>query len=132
MAPEYGATMRLLPGGRRDAALPARAPAAAPAEVDLVERYCKEQGLFRTDATPDPVFTDTLELDLGDGRAEPRRARSGRRTASRSAQMKEAFRKALTAPVKERGFGLAARGPRRSTATLAVRGRRPSSGTARW
>jgi aconitate hydratase len=32
--------------------------------VDLVEVYCKEQGLFRTDQTPDPVFTETLELDL--------------------------------------------------------------------
>src|SRR6476660_9969353 len=30
-----------------------------------VERYTKEQGLFRTDATPDPEFTSTLELDLG-------------------------------------------------------------------
>jgi aconitate hydratase len=33
--------------------------------VKLVEAYTKEQGLFRTDSTPDPVFTDTLELDLG-------------------------------------------------------------------
>jgi aconitate hydratase len=32
--------------------------------VQRVERYCKEQELFRTDATPDPVFTATLELDL--------------------------------------------------------------------
>ena len=32
--------------------------------VDLVERYCKEQGLFRTDGMADPVFTDTLALDL--------------------------------------------------------------------
>ena len=32
---------------------------------ERVERYCKEQGLFRTDATPDPEFTATLELDLG-------------------------------------------------------------------
>ena len=29
-----------------------------------MEAYAKEQGLFRTDETPDPVFTDTLELDL--------------------------------------------------------------------
>jgi aconitate hydratase len=34
-------------------------------QVALVEAYCKAQGLFRTDDTPDPVFTDTLELDLG-------------------------------------------------------------------
>ena len=33
--------------------------------IDRVERYAKEQGLFRTDATPDPEFTSTLELDLG-------------------------------------------------------------------
>jgi aconitate hydratase len=32
--------------------------------VQRVERYCKEQELFRTDATPDPVFSATLELDL--------------------------------------------------------------------
>ena len=32
----------------------------------LVERYAKEQGLFRTDATPDPEFTETLELNLAD------------------------------------------------------------------
>jgi aconitate hydratase len=33
--------------------------------VKLVEAYCREQGLFRTDDTPDPAFTDTLQLDLG-------------------------------------------------------------------
>ena len=33
--------------------------------VALVEAYTKAQGLFRTDDTPDPIFTDTLELDLG-------------------------------------------------------------------
>ena len=32
--------------------------------IALVEAYTKEQGLFRTDATPDPVYADTLELDL--------------------------------------------------------------------
>ncbi len=63
MAPEYGATMGFFPvdaetlnylaGSGRD-----------PELVDLVERYCKAQGLFRTDDTPDPVFTDTLELDM--------------------------------------------------------------------
>jgi aconitate hydratase len=34
-------------------------------QVALVEAYCKEQMLFRTDSTPDPLFSDTLELDLG-------------------------------------------------------------------
>ncbi|MBA4179722.1 MAG: aconitate hydratase AcnA [Anaerolinea sp.] len=65
MAPEYGATMGFFPiddetlnylrFSGRDAAL-----------VALVEAYAKEQGLFRTDATPDPVFSETLELDLGE------------------------------------------------------------------
>jgi aconitate hydratase len=63
MAPEYGATMGFFPVDRetleflkftnRDDAL-----------VSLVEAYTKEQGLFRTDETPDPVFADNLELDL--------------------------------------------------------------------
>ncbi len=74
--------------------------------MDLVERYSKEQGLFRTAATPDPVFTDTLELDLAT--VEPSLA-GPKRPQDRVAlaAMKESFRKALTAPVKERGFGLA-------------------------
>jgi aconitate hydratase len=63
MAPEYGATMGFFPVDaetldflrftNRDAAL-----------VALVEAYTKEQGLFRTDETPDPLFADSLELDL--------------------------------------------------------------------
>src|SRR5262249_2422433 len=56
---------------------------------------------------PDPVFSDTLELDLAS--VEPSLA-GPKRPQDRVAlsQMKDAFRKALTAPVKERGFGMAA------------------------
>ncbi|SPF56328.1 aconitate hydratase 1 [Candidatus Sulfopaludibacter sp. SbA4] len=63
MAPEYGATMGFFPVDHetleylkftnRDAGL-----------IALVEAYTKDQGLFRTDATADPVYSDTLELDL--------------------------------------------------------------------
>ena len=76
-------------------------------EVDLVERYCKEQGLFRTAETPDPRFTDTLELDLSI--VEPSLA-GPKRPHDRVAlsRMKESFRSSLVAPVKERGFGLSA------------------------
>src|SRR5262249_37873758 len=35
-----------------------------PEHVELVEAYAKAQGLFRTQSTPDPIFSDTLELDL--------------------------------------------------------------------
>ena len=52
----------------------------------LIEAYCKAQGLFRTDDSPEPIFTDTLELDLGSGRAEHGRAApsAGSRAAARS------------------------------------------------
>ena len=63
MAPEYGATCGFFPVDDETLAY-LRKTGRSPAEVDLVERYSKEQGLFRTAATPDPVFTDTLELDL--------------------------------------------------------------------
>src|SRR5205823_2701938 len=63
MSPEYGATMGFFPVDHetleylkftnRDAGL-----------IALAEAYTKEQGLFRTDDTPDPIYCDSLELDL--------------------------------------------------------------------
>ncbi|MFN8094398.1 MAG: aconitate hydratase AcnA [Vicinamibacteria bacterium] len=105
MAPEYGATCGFFPVDDETLSF-LRRTGRNPAEVDLVERYCKEQGLFRTAATPDPVFTDTLELDLST--VEPSLA-GPKRPQDRVplAQMKASFRRSLTAPVKERGFGLA-------------------------
>ena len=65
MSPEYGATCGFFPidavtleylrGTGRDAD-----------QVELVELYAKAQGIFRTDDTPDPVYTDSLELDMGE------------------------------------------------------------------
>ncbi len=105
MAPEYGATMGFFPVDAetlqflhrtgRDAAL-----------IKLVEAYSKEQGLFRTDATPDPEFTDVLELDLSTvepSMAGPKRPQD--RVLLRD--MKANFEKSLRAPIKERGFELA-------------------------
>ncbi len=63
MAPEYGATMGFFPVDQETLAY-LRFTARPVERVALVEAYCKEQGLFRTDATPDPAFSDTLELDL--------------------------------------------------------------------
>jgi aconitate hydratase len=105
MAPEYGATCGFFPVDAETLAY-LRKTGRTPAEVDLVERYAKEQGLFRTAASPEPVFSDTLDLDLGT--VEPSLA-GPKRPHDRVplSQMKEAFRKTLTAPVKERGFGLA-------------------------
>ncbi len=63
MAPEYGATCGFFPVDK-DTLAYLRATGRDPARVALVESYAQAQGLFRTDETPDPVFTDTLELDL--------------------------------------------------------------------
>ena len=63
MAPEYGATMGFFPVDAETLAY-LQFTARPHEQIALVEAYCKEQGLFRTDATPDPSFTDTLQLDL--------------------------------------------------------------------
>jgi aconitate hydratase len=63
MAPEYGATMGFFPVDDETLAY-LRFTARGQEQVALVEAYCKEQMLFRTDATPDPAFSDTLQLDL--------------------------------------------------------------------
>jgi len=65
MAPEYGATCGFFPVDK--AALDyLKTSGRAAARVALVEKYAKAQGLFRTTASPDPVFTETLVLDLKD------------------------------------------------------------------
>ena len=73
MAPEYGATMGYFPIDAETLNY-LRRTGRPEAEVQLVERYAKEQGLFRTDATPDPEFSETLELESGRCGAQPRRA----------------------------------------------------------
>jgi len=64
MAPEYGATMGFFPADAETLKY-LRLTGRPEHHVKLVEAYCKEQGLFRTDDLPDPTFTDTLDLDLG-------------------------------------------------------------------
>jgi len=63
MAPEYGATMGFFPVDAETLAY-LRFTGRDAARVRLVEEYTKAQGIFRTDATPDPMYTDKLELDL--------------------------------------------------------------------
>src|ERR1043165_105955 len=75
MAPEYGATMGFFPCDEETLKY-LRMTGRGEQHVALVEAYTKEQGLFRTDATPDPLFTDTLELDLGT--VEPSRSEERR------------------------------------------------------
>ena len=65
MAPEYGATMGFFPVDQETIEYLkfTNRPAGL---IELVDAYTKEQGLFRTDATPDPVYSSTLSLDLGE------------------------------------------------------------------
>ncbi|MGE5247541.1 MAG: aconitate hydratase AcnA, partial [Verrucomicrobiota bacterium] len=95
MSPEYGATIGFFPVDRETLAY-LRFTGRDPAQVKLVEAYCKEQGLFRTDDTRDPVFSDTLSLDLAD--VEPCLA-GPKRPQDRVplAGAKTAFRAALSA-----------------------------------
>ncbi len=109
MAPEYGATAGLFPiddetlrylrlTGRDDSL------------IDLVERYTKEQGLFRTDSGPEPLFSEYAELDLatvepslaGPRRPQDRVALSG---------VPGSFRKAFSGPAEPNGAPAADRAP---------------------
>jgi aconitate hydratase len=63
MAPEYGATCGFFPVSE-ETLLYLKGTGRPPELLALVEAYCRAQGLFRTKETPDPAFTDTLELDL--------------------------------------------------------------------
>jgi aconitate hydratase len=64
MAPEYGATMGFFPVDAETLAY-LQFTARSAEQIALVEAYCKEQMLFRTDDMADPIFSDKLELDLG-------------------------------------------------------------------
>ncbi len=104
MSPEYGATMGFFPIDAETLNY-LRRTGRTEAEVQLVERYAKEQSLFRTDEIPDPEFTETLELNLADvvpSLAGPKRPQD----RVPLTELKRSFEASLTAPVKDRGFGL--------------------------
>jgi aconitate hydratase len=63
MAPEYGATCGFFPVDERTIDY-LRLTGRDEDQIDLVRAYCQAQGLWRDAAAPEPVFTDTLELDM--------------------------------------------------------------------
>ena len=80
MAPEYGATIGFFPIDHQTLDY-LRLSNRPPEQIALVEAYAKAQGLFLPPDSPDPEYSDTLELDLGTvvpSMAGP----SGRRIAS--------------------------------------------------
>jgi len=104
MAPEYGATMGFFPIDEETLAY-LRLTGRDRRQIDLVECYTKEQGLFRTDAAPTPEFTKRLALDLGTvvpSLAGPKRPQD----RVPLADVKRTFAESLTAPTAKRGFAL--------------------------
>lgn len=105
MAPEYGATMGFFPMDKESMRY-LRLTGRSEEQVALVESYMREQGLFRTDDMEDPLFTEVLELDLGDvetSLAGPKRPQD-RISLPR---MKETFKNSLTSNDPTMGFNLA-------------------------
>ena len=104
MGPEYGATMGYFPLDKSSLDY-LRMTGRTEEQVELVEAYAKEQMLFREAGSPEPIFTDMLELDISTVQSSlsgPKRPQD--RVAL--SDMKKEFNHALTAPIKERGFEL--------------------------
>ncbi len=105
MCPEYGATVGFFPVDAETLNY-LRNTGRSEEQVKLVETYTKAQGLFRTDDMVDPLYTDTVELDLGTVQtslAGPKRPQD----RILLVDMKEQYTKTLLAPVGPMGVGLA-------------------------
>jgi aconitate hydratase len=103
MAPEYGATIGFFPIDDETLSY-MKLTGRKPEQIALVDAYAKAQGLFRAATTPDPVFTDTIELDLAS--VEPSMA-GPRRPQDRLplAKSKQVFREALPSLMKTQSAG---------------------------
>ncbi len=104
MAPEYGATTGYFPVDAETLNY-LKKTGRSDEQIDLVERYFKEQGLFRTDSSPEPEYTDILELDLST--VEPSLA-GPKRPQDRipMKELKKTWQGLMTRSVKEGGYDL--------------------------
>ncbi|OUM96351.1 MAG: aconitate hydratase 1 [Paenibacillaceae bacterium ZCTH02-B3] len=104
MAPEYGATMGFFPVDQETLNY-LRLTGRSEEQIALVEAYYKAQDMFRTDDTPDPVFSDVIELDLGTvvpSLAGPKRPQD----RVELTRMKERWNELIRAPIDQGGYGL--------------------------
>lgn len=104
MAPEYGATVGFFPVDD-ETLFYLRSTGRSDEQVNLVEAYYKAQGMFRTADTPDPVFSDIIELDLASvvpSLAGPKRPQD----RIELTQMKDNFNGIIRTPVDKGGYGL--------------------------
>jgi len=104
MAPEYGATIGFFPVDQETLNY-LRLTGRDEQQIALVEAYYKAQGMFRTDDTPDPVFTDVIELDLGSvvpSLAGPKRPQD----RVELTDMKKSWNEIIRTPIDKGGYGL--------------------------
>lgn len=104
MAPEYGATIGYFPVDQETLAY-LRSTGRTEDQIALVEAYYKAQGMFRTSETPDPEFSDLIELDLASvvpSLAGPKRPQD----RIELTEMKESFNGIIRTPVDKGGYGL--------------------------
>ncbi|MGG0794967.1 aconitate hydratase AcnA [Brevibacillus laterosporus] len=104
MAPEYGATMGFFPVDHLTLDY-MRQTGRSEELINLVETYTKAQGLFRTDDTEEPVYSETLSLDLSTvvpSLAGPKRPQDRIELTG----MKESFNSSIRTPIEKGGFGL--------------------------
>lgn len=119
MAPEYGATVGYFPVDEETLRY-LRLTGREEDLIDLVECYFKEQGIFRTEQNPDPVYSEVLELDLGTvetSLAGPKRPQD----RIPLSHMKTAFREVLSSPTSQGGYGLSPE-VMRQTASIQIDG----------
>lgn len=104
MSPEYGATVGFFPVDNETLNY-LRLTGRDEEQIALVEAYYKAQGMFRTSDSPDPVFSDVIELDLSTvvpSLAGPKRPQDRVELAS----MKDSFNSIVRTPVDKGGYGL--------------------------
>src|SRR5690606_9308066 len=104
MAPEYGATVGFFPVDAETLRY-MRQTGRLPDEIEALERYSRANHLFREDDSPEPEFSDVIELDLSTvvpSVAGPKRPQD----RIDLSDMQRQFRHDLRAPVEQRGFAL--------------------------
>ncbi len=122
MSPEYGATCGFFPVD--DQTLAYLRGTGRPDElVRLVERYCKEQGLFRTDDSPEPVYSDHLELDMSavqPSLAGPKLPEARLSLADVRGSFEKAFQDKISKPLPSAGGGSGGAGQARGGMAVAA------------
>ncbi|HLS60037.1 MAG TPA: aconitate hydratase AcnA [Virgibacillus sp.] len=104
MAPEYGATCGFFPVDEESLSY-LRLTGREEKQIDIVEKYCKENNLWYSSDQPDPEYTEKVEINLSE--LEPNLAGPKRpHDLIPLSDMQKEFNKAVTAPVGNQGFGL--------------------------